>query len=249
MRKSYSQDFPLKSKKLESSSCAGTHACKHLNICNKNSTFYPLTYCQKTIGLGCSSWQCPHNYIHGRPQITCRAMDLWKPWKKCWVILKSYSTSLPFSTMERNRGDPTHSPNLSWTISATCLPTFVLPVKDNRSILSSLAIAVLHNRRHTTMSNGKADCWKNCLHLPDKRTSTREIFQSQSHFFGNVRWLSRCQESCFLVRKEEQGCFPPPFQTIRASPVLILKFNLKWVVTLAEIVTFPKKICIPVAFF
>lgn len=147
------------------------------------------------------------------------------------AILKSYRAPLPFSTTQRNRGKPTHSPNLSWTVSATCLPTFVLPVKDNRSILSSLAIAVLHNGRHTTMFNRRADCWKSCLHLPDKPSSTREIFQSQIHFFENIKWLSRWQENFFLVRKEEQGCFPPPFQTIRAPPVLILKSSLKRVET------------------
>lgn len=92
MRKFYSQGFLLKSKKLESSCCAGTHACMLLNICNKHSTsknpnsspvftskrwggIYPWTYCQESIGLGCSSWQHPHSYIHGPPQITCRVMD------------------------------------------------------------------------------------------------------------------------------------------------------------------------------
>lgn len=95
------------------------------------------------------------------------------------VILKSHGVPLPSPNMERNTEEATHSPNLSWTITATCLPTFVLPVKDKRSILSSLAIAVLHNGTQSTVFN-KTCRQKSSLHVPHTSASTREIFKARA---------------------------------------------------------------------
>lgn len=104
------------------------------------------------------------------------------------VILKSYGVPLPSPNMERNREEATHSPNLSWTITATCLPTFVLPVKDKRSILSSLAIAVLHNGTQSTVFNKrhadrKAACMFHIHQLQPGRSLKPEPL-------WNIRWLS-----------------------------------------------------------
>lgn len=139
-------------------------------------------YCNRT------NWKMPYFSTSSYKPHLCKTKKKKATQLKQTVILKSYGALLPSPNMERNREEPTHSPNLSWTISATCLPTFVLPVKDKRSILSSFAIAVLHNGTQSAVFNKR--------HADRKATCTFYVHQLQpgralkpEPLLWNIRWL------------------------------------------------------------
>lgn len=168
------------------------------------------------------------------------------------VILKSYGAPLPFPTTERNEvAETPHTHQISpepWALPACPLSCCQWRTTGPFAHLSPLLSCTMGDISPCSMEEqtaGKAACTIHINQLqPGRSFKVRATYLKTSD-----KWLSRQQESCFLVRKEEQGRFLPPCQTVRASPVLILKFTLKYVVRSAPMVMFPKKICTPMTFF